>query len=208
VARTDIYPPKNLEALGEQLRSFLAASGDSPTAGGVAESFQVRTVGLQDFRESGLKHAVWKGVWHHQLRSAGGGRAETFARSLGCVSPEVRSIYRSPLAGEIDRAIDTIDNDPAFEDDASLVRLLEIPDAHLTAIWISNAKMNRLIPLGQFASSEDQFAGDHAKQEMEGVPVGVQKSSINEAELIQRLPEKSIIGLSQTPPPGRRPEFT
>lgn len=206
MAHTDTYSPEKIEALSEQLRLFLAASDENSPAVGVAESFQVWTVGLQDFRESGLSRAVWTGLWQHELRSPDG-QADIFARSSDDVTPTIRSIYQSPLAGEIDRAVDAIDSDAAFEGDDFLVRLLEIPDAHLTAIWLSNASVNRLIPLGQFASAGRLVAGDHVVPEEMDFLEGVQANSLGEAELSQILPQKPVIGLSQNPPPGRRPDF-
>lgn len=194
MARTDVYPVENLSAIKTQLPRFFAAFGEKPPGGGgashgVAESFQVWTVPLQVFRLLGAAGASWNQVWHHQIRQPDG-TAEAFAHSLDAGVPEVRAVYRSPLAQEIDHAIERIDEHPILKDDGFIVRLLEVPDLHFMTIWILRGVTSQYIPLGKFASGGEQ-----------------RFNPISTGDLVARLPVSPIIGLSQAPPPDRRPDF-
>jgi hypothetical protein len=188
MAITDALDREKLESIKQQLQPFMAAL-EVAQPHGVAESFQVWTASLSGFRESGAKSASPEHVWHHQLRPPGG-RADAFALSIDDSVPEVRAVYHSSLAEEIDRAAEEIDKDPAFHSDKFVVRLLEVPDVNLSAIWILKGSISQYVPLGEFASPDDKRF----------VP-------ISEADLKARLPERPVIGISDAPPSERRPDF-
>lgn len=193
MASTDSLNLDHRDSVAQQLGSFLppfAAEGVPPAPIGIAESFQVWTASLHEFRTPGAVGPRWHRVWHHQLRSAGG-RANAYARSveLDGGAPEARGIYQADIAGEIDLAVSAIDEKLRLADDVK-VRLLEIPDVSLMALWLNSGETDQYVPLGSFASpGAEHFA-----------PISKQK-------LISRLPEQPVSGLSLRPPPDRRPDF-
>lgn len=139
---TSLYP---------QLSRLLAAS-NSPESSAkfdkiwVAESFQVWTLCLEEFlseTEKPLQERVrWADIWHHQLRATPDGPAVAFARSLGKDGKlDLRAVHFSPLAGEIDRAIQWVD-EKRPEDDWR-VRLLEVPELRLPMLWLENGVENQ-----------------------------------------------------------------
>jgi hypothetical protein len=196
MAITDTFSSGQRGAVTSQLGPYLAAFEPEKALppSGVAESFQVWTVSLARFLATGTQDAAWNQVWHHQLRAANRepGAAEGFARSIqrGDSALELRSVYRSTLAGEIDLAVAGLDRDPEFASDSVRVRLLEIPDLHLMTLWINEPDgTNRYIPLGKFARSGDQLS-----------------KPMTEQELIARLQEeKPVIGISVPPAPREGP---
>jgi hypothetical protein len=85
---------------------------------------------------------VSTGVWHLQLRKTAEGPAFAFARwREGEGEVDLRSFHVSPLAHEIDKAIQWIDEN--LPDDDSLVRLLEIPDQQLPMLWLEKGTESR-----------------------------------------------------------------
>ena len=187
MAYTELYPTPRLAAVAAQLGSFLGSPGRQAAAPAfaaagpteLAGSFAVWTVSLQDFRAAGAANARWNNVWHHQMRPTGGA-ADSFVRTRDQegAAPEIRGVYYSPLAGEIDRAIDSIGPLPAGSGQ-STVRVLEIPELRLAALWIQHGAANQYIPLGKFASSADR-----------------QFEPIAERDLTARLPDAPLHGLS------------
>lgn len=106
----------------------------------LAEGFEVWTFtpGMTDEYEDGNRHLSDlvrpSGIWHHQIRI--NGSPECFARSkpLGSTAQSwsVREVFRSPLAKDVDEAIDWIDSHVPDEVEA---RLLSVPFQQTEAFW-------------------------------------------------------------------------
>jgi len=193
MALTDSLNPDHLYTVARQLGPFLlpfAAAGVPPASTGIAESLQVWTTSLKAFLIPGMEAPLCYHVWHHQLRPAGGGRANAYARSIehDDAQAELRGVYQADVAGEIDLAVSAIDG-LGLADDVK-VRLLEVPDVTLMALWLQSPALDQYIPLGRFASPGDGHFAPISKQ-----------------ELVGRLPKQPISGLSREPPPDRRPDF-
>lgn len=89
-------------------------------------------------REDLVTLARQTGVWHHQVKVIEGEteRAVAFAQSYvkggGIDEPSVRNIFFSPLADEIDKAIELADE--KVPEDA-VTRLLSLPEYKTEALW-------------------------------------------------------------------------
>jgi hypothetical protein len=187
MAHTEIYPTPRLAAVAAQLGPFLGFPPHQAAAPAfaaaerteLAGSFAVWTVSLEDFRTTGAAKASWNHVWHHQKRPAGAA-ADSFVRTRDQegAAPEIRGVYHSPLAAEIDRAIDGVGSLTAGSAQPT-VRILEIPELRLAALWIRHGTANQYIPLGKFASPADR-----------------QFEPIGERDLVARLPHAPLHGLS------------
>jgi hypothetical protein len=173
MAHADVYDHEKRDVIIRQLRPVAQSLLERSASGGVAtsgigESFQIWIVSLANFRESGATHARWTRAWHHQIRPADGAATlYAHSREPELAPAEAIAIFDSPLAGEIDAAIQDIDEDPRLRDDALGVRLLEIPEVLLTAFWFHSDGVDDLyIPLGQFARSGDQHFAPLTAEEL------------------------------------------
>jgi hypothetical protein len=152
MANTDKRNEGESQAIGNELGSFFKV-GPQSAGLGVAESFQVWGVSFDDFLDSLLAKASWQGVWHHQIGTTPG-EARAYARSVDGLDKQVRAVFPSPLAAELDRAITAVDGDDRFAAEGLIARLCVIPELNFTALWINDAE-NSMIPLGRYARSDD-----------------------------------------------------
>ncbi len=189
---------KNDPLVVRRLQSFLAALPASVHASlpaattGIARALQVWTVSLADFRAVRGAAPAWKGRWHLQLQSPGlpvAGFAlvlQTPATATEKPALEVRAVYPSSMAAEIERAFET----PALMAGSGLARLLEIHEVQMRALWITApGKDDSYYPLGRFGAGEQL---------------------ISKQALIDRLPSQPVTGIalpmkvSYPPPPPRK----
>jgi hypothetical protein len=169
---------------------------------GVGESIQVWTISLAQLRTPGRisfnGRVQWDGVWHHQLRRLDDGAAIAYARSLNLTSGglEIRSVFRSPLAAEIDSVIKWIDEH--LLEEAALVRLLVILDLEWTVVWIASGSENTFIPLGAaFSKNNSVTTTEEDNLEREGERF----ERVTEEVLGDALSDQEpIVGISRATP--------
>ena len=185
MAKTDELPPGFRDGLADHLTRFMSAENHSLPSGSLAqiwigEAFQVWSVSLAELRNGAplQLRARRTCVWHLQLRATADGPAVAFARCLLLNGgSELRSVHFSPLAGEIDTAVQWIDEN--LPDDSWVVRFLEISDLQLPMLWLSNGQEDRFRIL---LSREDR-----SRRGFRAEPL------YSEAELLDRLSEVSPI---------------
>lgn len=133
MAVTDKFPG-DLRRVAIEIGRFLSAS-EGPLA--IAETFQVWPITVEDLkREGGVANARFEGLWHLQLRPSPTERPRAFARvRIVDGAAEVQGVSLSPWAGAIDDIVDVVDRN--YPDDSWVVRLLEVPEAHLSALWLA-----------------------------------------------------------------------
>jgi hypothetical protein len=144
--------PADLTGVAAAIGRYLPASGPRL---GIAEVLPVWVITLADLRApGGVANAEDQGLWHLQLRPVAELRAVACARVKDLAgAAEVQAVYRSPLAGDIDDAL--ADADQNYPDDSWRARLLDLPEAHLTLLWLLRpGQDHRLIFL------EDAVQGD------------------------------------------------
>lgn len=91
------------------------------------------------------------GFLHHQIRSSEG--LKQYARSTrGPSGLEVAGLFASPLATNIDHAIEEIDRTEQDED--VVARLLLVPSRSIAAIWLP------LAPVGRFVLTSELRVAD------------------------------------------------
>lgn len=118
MATTDRFPPDQATAVANQLAAFFPASQHAdgaalaPTpARHLTESLAVCFLGLQQVRRPpGDLSPIWrpKGVWHHQIRTAGSATHVARSNATGFedgATVEVQQLAESPVAQKIDRAL-------------------------------------------------------------------------------------------------------
>lgn len=115
----------------------------------IAESFEVWLLEERSILVNGLvvgEAARDTGYRHHQIRSEAGSaqyaRSETKERGL-----QFAGLFTSPLAENIDRAVDLIDRDTSIGGD--VVRLLEAPSRQLAALWLPTNPAGRFVMVSQ-----------------------------------------------------------
>jgi hypothetical protein len=177
---TDSFNEVHTKRVTAMLGPFLRALPPDQSAGMPAastvlgRSLQVWTVSLASFRGAAGAPPTWGGIWHHQLQVLGlpaAGFARTMGHDVHAV-PQLRSVYSSSLAGEIDRAFET----PALQDGTGRVRLLEIHDVHLRALWLTTSgQPDTYVPLGRYAAGE---------------------RPLQKAELVAKLPSRPVVGIA------------
>jgi hypothetical protein len=150
MAYTDKIPPDALSSLANQIsrrlakspetRDWLTAEAATPALT-IGEYFEVWILRADAIKRAARqkfdleKLAKRTGLFHHQIRFVGQG--QLFARSIHPPDEpdklRLRELFFSPLAKDIDVAIDWLDLNV---DDSWLARLLIAPSYQLTAFWL------------------------------------------------------------------------
>jgi hypothetical protein len=192
----DTISVEDLEKIAAQLGPYLS-TGEPEANLGIGESLQLWTISLAEVRSLGEPHfsnrVEWQGVWHHQLRRRDTGEAIAYARSVVRSGAfEVRAVFRSSLASQIDAAINWLDIHHGEEN--GLVRLLIISDLEFLLLWVTGEDQ-RFLPLSIEPRSDAFLQVDTT-----GASIF---SLITENGLRTGLKEyESITGISRaTPPP-------
>jgi hypothetical protein len=112
----------------------------------LGEDFQVWTLNPDASKnlDSSLSSlATPTGYWYHLIRR--GGRVREFASSKAealAGDQRVHSVFTSPIAGQIDRAIEWVDQNDTTD---ATVRLLFIPYCGLHAFWLLEDGGDRIV---------------------------------------------------------------
>jgi hypothetical protein len=141
---TDTLPDEVLDTIARQVGEHVYEVTDELPGSATAELTETLSVWrLEVDRIRGStgddadlsQFATPTGRWHHQVRIDG--RATVFARSAPLddepASWRLRELFASPIAEELDQAIDWVD---AHVVDDCLVHLLVVPEYQLHALWL------------------------------------------------------------------------
>jgi hypothetical protein len=156
MSRAPKFPKSTLRYLAGQVAEKLAAESVAALAKGVkielAETLPIWFLGYTatstpHARLAELAHRT--GYWHHQIRHNGHAKEYALSRTFGpgVRDWEIRAIMSSPLAGEIEKAIEWIDTQEIEGD--PLACLLSIPAYQMTAFWLRGKKDDKIVVVDQ-----------------------------------------------------------
>src|SRR6266536_3793736 len=143
MAHTDKLEDSTLDAIAKQVGEFFPRLTTKVNLliqpSEVGETFAIWLLRAEDtISRTTVKLAELAqntGRWHSQVRI--GGKAQVVARSIPLggdpANWSVRQIFEGDLAQAIDEAISWVD---ANVQDDPLVRVLEVPAYHITALWL------------------------------------------------------------------------